>query len=135
MHALQDWRVAARRIGELHALAFLEGTGGGALAALGELRLVIPLKRVFRVVLALGDHQRVRGHVHGFDDPVCHGGLRCVGSEQQRRTEREDAEGRDGRLVNVSMKLHVLCFVYRRLIFVAYPNLGRLRETSAQPMP
>jgi hypothetical protein len=37
--------------------------------------------------------------------------------------------------VNVSMKLHVLCFDYRRLIFVAYPNLGRLRETSAQPMP
>ena len=51
MHALQDWRVAARRIGELHALAFLEGSGGGTLAALGELRLVIPLKRVFRLFL------------------------------------------------------------------------------------
>jgi hypothetical protein len=61
--------------------------------------------------------------------------MRHLPRSEGRNKRREDGEGRDGRLVNVSMKLHVLCFVCRRLIFVAYPNLGRLKGTSAQTMP
>ena len=83
-------------VSEMHRHPLLERAGVHGLVLLGELRLVVPMKRAHGLGLQVGDDKLMGRVVHRLDDAALLGRLGGVPGEQRRRTEGEGAQSDEG---------------------------------------